>query len=451
MKSLEEFYNVFEGRPKGSTNKPKENVVPSPDQVVQNGKVVPVEQVKLDQQEGKKPTVAGKRGLWAVDEPSDDRVVDLSDKTVLSRNKKKLARKFRHAEPFFIMGRAGWGKTSLVKDMASTFKRHVITVYLDKACKEDLGGLPVPTKEAGVAVQVMAIPAWAAFILDHSNDPEATGDPYQFLLFFDEMNQADPDIMNALMPIVLETTVCGIKFDNFFVGAAGNFESENSAVQELSKPLESRFKPIIIWESNTEEAWKDSFKWQHSKFDGKLGKDLVDAFEKEAMKFQAPRELTDKIFKYIISGMGEGADVDDEEEYEERIEDLLEPQYQGGKERKMVQKLASMCYAVQKNGGPVDFSQQKKGRNAVKLPADIQKFVVDALNNGKTHPEGLPEAGYVSMENVCDCFDYNDLGINREIAEQTIQDLIDAGTCTPKYKTNAEAEKATGLKPLHEL
>ena len=41
------------------------------------------------------------------------------------------------------------------------------------------------------------------------------------------MNQAQPCVMNALMPIVLKNVICNVQFDNFMVGAAGNFEDEN--------------------------------------------------------------------------------------------------------------------------------------------------------------------------------------------------------------------------------
>ena len=160
--------------------------------------------------------------------------------------------KFKAQEPFFILGEAGWGKTSIIKDMAKRFKRQVITIYLDKAEKEDLGGIPAPIKNAdGRVTRKMLAPDWAEYMADH---PET-----QFLLFFDEMNQATPDIMNALMPIVLEHQICGKKYDNFFVGAAGNFEHENDAVSDLSAPLTSRFKPIIVWETGTEEAWHEAF------------------------------------------------------------------------------------------------------------------------------------------------------------------------------------------------
>ena len=229
---------------------------------------------------------------WAIEPPYDDGAVEDIPDEDYNDNLLDLQAKFDADEPFFIQGRAGWGKTSIIEDMAKRAGRHVITVYLDKAQATDLGGIPVPIEENGVAKIVNAMPDWAAYMLAHKND--------KFLLFFDEMNQAQPDVMNALMPIVLKNVICNIQFDNFMVGAAGNFEEENeNGISELSGPLKSRFKPIIIWNSGTEDDWRSTFKYLHKKWDKKFGKKVVDEFEKRAMLFDNPRELEHKVFKAI--------------------------------------------------------------------------------------------------------------------------------------------------------
>ena len=113
--------------------------------------------------------------------------------------------------PFFIQGEAGWGKTSIITGLAKSLGKTVITVYLDKAEATDLGGIPVPAKSKRGADYVKhLLPEWAKLIYDNPKT--------NFLLFFDEMNQAAPDVMNALMPIVLKTEICGIKFKQSFVG-----------------------------------------------------------------------------------------------------------------------------------------------------------------------------------------------------------------------------------------
>lgn len=229
---------------------------------------------------------------WAIEPPYDDGAVEDIPDEDYNDNLLDLQAKFDADEPFFIQGRAGWGKTSIIEDMAKRAGRHIITVYLDKAQATDLGGIPVPVEEDGVAKIVNAMPDWAAYMLKHKKD--------KFLLFFDEMNQAQPDVMNALMPIVLKNVICNIQFDNFMVGAAGNFEEENEdGISELSGPLKSRFKPLIIWNSGSEDDWRSVFKYLHKQWDKEFGKEVVDEFEKRAMLFDNPRELEHKVFKAI--------------------------------------------------------------------------------------------------------------------------------------------------------
>ena len=81
------------------------------------------------------------------------------------------------------------------------------------------------------------------------------------------MNQAAPDVMNALMPIILKNEICGKSFKNYIVGAAGNFEHENDAVNELSEPLLSRFGGIITWKTGGEAEWKSAFNWMKNKWE----------------------------------------------------------------------------------------------------------------------------------------------------------------------------------------
>ena len=53
-------------------------------------------------------------------------------------------------------------------------------------------------------------------------------------------------------------------------------------------------------ESYSEEDWKEVFHWLHIHWDNRIGKGIVDAFEKNAMKFKNPHDLSDKIFRYIL-------------------------------------------------------------------------------------------------------------------------------------------------------
>lgn len=221
------------------------------------------------------------KGLFAVDEPTDDDAIKedglLPFKQTL--NTDWIEAKLIAKKPFFIIGHAGWGKTSIIKQVAKSHGLTVITVYLDKAQPEDLGGLPIPkTKEDGRVSVTYALPSWAEYIYDRPED--------DFLVFFDEMNQASPDVQNALMPILLESVVGGIKFDNIWFGAAGNFSEENASISDLSAPLRSRFVKEKIWN----EQWEDAFEYIIDKYTGKLPETLLDTIIKNNITVN-PREL----------------------------------------------------------------------------------------------------------------------------------------------------------------
>ena len=258
MKKLEEFVSeINEGRRPGSKNKPKDIDVPgAPD---------------IDKLDGKPANKHGEGEEFGINEPKDEKAKQIEEEIDLddpnnTQSVKQLISKFDTEEDFFIEGRAGWGKTSIIEKLARQYGYEIITVYLDKSDPEELGGYNVPveankskakvkdelgrTVEREFAANIKALPSWAKTILDNPD--------VNFLLFFDEMNQAVSQTMNALMPIILEHRICGIDFDNFFVGAAGNLEEENrTGVNALEKQLALRLKTIIKWVCD----WKETFKY----------------------------------------------------------------------------------------------------------------------------------------------------------------------------------------------
>lgn len=224
-----------------------------------------------------------------VDEPTDDSAIKadggLPYKSTI--NTDWLEMKLENKQPFFVIGHAGWGKTSVIKTVAKSYGLTVITVYLDKALPEDLGGIPLVNKtKDDVSYVDNALPKWAQYIYEHPDD--------DFLVFFDEMNQASPDVQNALMPILLESTIAGIYFDNVWFGAAGNYSDENASVSDLSAPLRSRFIKEGIWE----EIWEDAFEHLIEKYKDKIPESVLNELLKYNICFN-PREL-DSMLKAII-------------------------------------------------------------------------------------------------------------------------------------------------------
>ena len=398
---------------------------------------------------GKDVKKNGTGGKFAIDEPTDNDALEPLSKDQLNKNMKRLLMKFKADEPFFIMGEAGWGKTSIIKSMAKRFGRTVITVYLDKCEATDLGGIPVPREDKrGNAYVDSAMPAWAQYMLEH--------DDQQFLLFFDEMNQADGAVMNALMPIVLETEVCGVKFDNFIVGAAGNFDHENDAVNELSGPLKSRFKPIIVWETGGDAEWKQAFDFMHKEWDGKLGEDgpaYIDLLQENRDLFQNPREVEHKILKWCSKMIDtDDKDLFDVEDYLDRLEGLTKEDLNRTQEDKL-KKLAEATYNLV-NGLPLS-PERKRSKGKEMMDETLKNTIKKAMRNGfmTNGPDSSDKRKYgISRENAplvfCDP-EMTENACNREMFDRYINKL-EADGLKFKYETDDEWRDAGLVDPFED-
>ena len=398
---------------------------------------------------GKDAKRNGTGGKFAIDEPTDNDVVEPLSKDQLNKNMKRLLMKFKTDEPFFIMGEAGWGKTSIIKSMAKRFGRTVITVYLDKCEATDLGGIPVPREDKrGNAYVDSAMPAWAQYMLEH--------DDKQFLLFFDEMNQADGAVMNALMPIVLETEVCGVKFDNFIVGAAGNFDHENDAVNELSGPLKSRFKPIIVWETGGDAEWKQAFDFMHKEWDSKLGEDgpeYINLLYENRDLFQNHREVEHKILKWCSKMIDtDDKDLFDVEDYLDRLEGLSKEDLSKPQEDKL-KKLAEATYNLV-NGLPLS-PERKRSKDKGMMDETLKNTIKKAMRNGfmTNGPDSSDKRKYgISKENAplvfCDP-EMTENACNREMFDRYINKL-EADGLKFKYETDAEWKDAGLVDPFED-
>ena len=398
---------------------------------------------ELKDVEGEKPQVdpnSKNNVKWAVDEPEDDSANDDLDLNSPDNTESldDLIDKFDTEEDFFIIGRAGWGKTSIIKKLAKKYDRKVLTVYLDKDEATDLGGIPVPVKsntkgkvknalgkeeEREFGKQMHALPEWAALMLENTD--------VDFLLFFDEMNQAAPDVMNALMPIVLEHEICGIKFDNFFVGAAGNFEDENGAVNELSGPLKSRFKPLITWEVNTERSWKQTFKYLHKKWDKVITKELVDLFEENATCFENPRELEMKVFQYIHRIKVKGGERNNASKYLRRLQNLAKEGLTRTQENQL-SKLADAMFNFVANKGETNSGGRRSRKDSNMVPKEIKDFIQSAM-----------EKGYCRVGQE---IDGKEVDVRFGVCKETIGEFIDEEECNAEMLERTIAKfEADGL------
>lgn len=433
MIKLKEFVdqvNEHRGRPRKEVN-PEE---------VDTEKLNPSDNIK-----GKTPEQNKSHGVFAVDEPTDDDLNYALDKETMNKNVRRLVMKVKAEDDFFIQGEAGWGKTSIIKKIAKRFGRTIVTVYLDKAVATDLGGIPIPVEgKSGNAEQKLAMPAWASYMLNRPDE--------KFLLFFDEMNQAAPDVMNALMPIVLEHEICNIRFKNFFVGAAGNFEHENEgAITQLSGPLKSRFAPIIVWESGD---WRSAFKYMHTSkqkefgdktWDELVGPELINKLEENAELFVNPREVEKKIIKfcYKLKKAGEN-DYFDAEDYVDRLEGLTKEDL-NRTQKAHVAEVGEYIYKWM-NGLTDDKKEGRKKRGQQMLPKILQELLTNGMKNGYFSIEGDSSQYGLAKENIAALVEIwnennpNDQ-VNLEMVERQSQVIEKQGTPW-KYEKNEQWKKA---------
>lgn len=449
MKNLNDYVFAFLKEAKES-GKP---IVKTGEEVVtvdgKHVKKLPNGEVNIGQYAGVPAKNNGSHGLWGLEEPTEEDAVTPFDEEEMNDNEDKLAWCLDAGMPFFIQGRAGWAKTALIKRVAKHYKYSILTVYLDKAEATDLNGIPVAREDKdGDMVQDIAWPAWAKIIRDN---PEK-----KFLLFFDEMNQARPDVQNALMPIVNpdQHQICGHKLDNYLVAAAGNLEEENIGVTDLQGPLMSRFY-YIQWESNTPNTWKSAFKYLHSKWDGVLGEDCISDFEKVSMNFNNPREVEQFVFTPLSKVKnGEFKNrYNTEFFYKNCLKPLVRKDPEGKISRIIdddIKKLANKCANYVKNGiwGDKETIRSRKDRASVPLDENDERAIKNAARvgylslqfgeNDSKHYIGISKESLkrvLTSEKLMD-----DTAMNAEQAERYIK-MLETNGIKFKYNTDKDFPK----------
>lgn len=409
--------------------------------------------------DGKPAESNGSDGAYAVNPPVSQKIEGFKLKNEgknFTRNKRAIARALKANRPFFIQGRAGWGKTSVILDVAGNLGYEVIVFYLDKCDVADLAGR-IYVDDKGNEKNTVPV-----FIQQVAENPDK-----KYLLFFDEMNQAQPDVMNALMPIIHERTIAGKHYSNLICGAAGNLMDENlGGVSELSKPLAARLKSIK-WESHTEDAWKDAMDHLAKKY--KYPKEFFDFLTKVAIDwFDSPRDVELNILEAAKNLIADDDEIE-VSEWKEDIEDqviqaeLLDGYKSGsklsvnvydidknldGKQGQAdVERLANMCYDLVANGGELKTSRKTRKTDAGKqVPDNIMELIEDGVKNGyiMIQDENGTNTRYgISEENIIDVF----VGDGSEFNAESIQKAVDHVTQKYdfKYKTDAEYKKNKNL------
>lgn len=385
------------------------------------------------------------KNSWAV-EPGNPKwekeMADFDPEDYESKmNDYNLAYRFREGVDFLVLGEAGWAKTASIMKWAKKFGWTTLVVYLDKAVASDLGGIPVPAKseETGALYMNYSHPGWLLYMEEHPKE--------KFFLFFDEMNQAAPEVLNALMPIVLAHTICGVSFPKgrLVVGAAGNLTNENITVSDLKEtcaPLYSRFKPVIEWETRG-DTWETVFEYFHEKYDDTI-KPILDKMEAIADYWSNPRELERVLFNMANNGVlavKNGQKPFSSEkwirtnflpqlEWDELSDDIKESK----KYQQTLDELAAYISKYIKSGGDPESIEAPKKGNALNA---TEQSIASALAGGRLVVDG--NEYMCTVENVLrDVFDPKETGVNAEGLRRIIK-IMKAGGKKPMFQTNEEA------------
>lgn len=143
-----------------------------------------------------------------------------------------------------LIGNTGVGKTDMVKELAKTHNKNLIIINTSVMNADDLAGYPYIDKKTGK--MTWAIPDWF---------PTKPG----YMIFLDEFNRADKQVINALMPLLLSGELHhGAKLpEDCWLAVAFNPDTDDydmvNSFDDLA--ISSRLIKIIV--NNDSMAWAE--------------------------------------------------------------------------------------------------------------------------------------------------------------------------------------------------
>lgn len=153
--------------------------------------------------------------------------------------------------PVFLWSTPGMGKTSVLEALARALGEKLWTVILSIREPQDLGGLPVITKD-GV---VLHPPRWAREVAENDGG----------VVFFDEFNAAQPMTQSAALRVIYGGYAGDQKLpsDNIAFVMAGNSTKDSQGVFDLTSGIANRiihfdFRPDMNeWREGMCSGWSD--------------------------------------------------------------------------------------------------------------------------------------------------------------------------------------------------
>lgn len=151
-----------------------------------------------------------------------------------------ISRFWRAGKVPMLLGSPASGKSSIIKQLAEEFNLEVIDLRLAQCDPTDLLGFPSINKDGSKAGYV----PMDTFPIE--GDPLPNGRD-GWVLFLDEMNSANHDVQKAAYKLVLDKQVGRFNLHPKVVCcAAGNLETDNAIVEEMSTALSSRMTHLEL-------------------------------------------------------------------------------------------------------------------------------------------------------------------------------------------------------------
>ncbi len=157
-----------------------------------------------------------------------------------SMAKKAIAVALKAQLMYMLLGSPGIGKSAIVQEVADDFDMLVIDLRLAQCDPTDLNGFP----SIDAARQKAGYMPMDTYPLQGETPPTnpKTGQPYQgWILFLDEFNSADKGVQKAAYKLCLDRMVGQFHLhERCLIIGAGNLETDNAIVEEMSSALQSR-------------------------------------------------------------------------------------------------------------------------------------------------------------------------------------------------------------------
>lgn len=145
-------------------------------------------------------------------------------------------------ENIFVYGNKGIGKSSIVREYAEKVKKQLAIFPLATMIPEFIGGVPYAQVSSDKKTQYFTL------LLNEQLQPILETKGKNWILFFDEMNQAPTEVMNCLYSIChidpKQREWCGHSLELAQIVGAGNLNDGTDGtvyLNELPGPLHDRF------------------------------------------------------------------------------------------------------------------------------------------------------------------------------------------------------------------